>query len=101
MSYAQEKLYEAVLCLISEGPLRKRLAAAAIYIIRLMPGHFSNSKHLKAWEQVRDDLTWVVAETGDDGKIDATIKRMIDEDARKAAEAILSLYHNVSGGWRD
>ena len=40
MSYAQEKLYEAVLCLISEGPLRRRLAAAALYIIRLMPAHF-------------------------------------------------------------
>ena len=101
MSYAQEKLYEAMLCLISDGPLRKRLAGAALYVIRLMPAHFANSEHLKAWQQIRDDLTWVEAGPGDEGNIDATIKRMIDDDVRNAATAIFSLYHNLSGGWRD
>jgi hypothetical protein len=101
MSYAQEKLYEATLCLISDGPLRKRLAAAALYIIRLMPVHFANSEHLKAWQRIYDDIAWVEAGPGDDGNIDATIKRMIDDDVRSVADAIFALYHNVSGGWRD
>jgi hypothetical protein len=71
MSYAQEKFYQALTCLISEGPLRKRLAFAARYLIRLTPQHFANSEHLKAWEKIRDDLTWIEAGPGDDGIIDA------------------------------
>jgi hypothetical protein len=101
-SYAQEKLYVAMLCLIADRPLRKRLADAAVSsLIRLMPAHFSNDEHLKAWQQIMDDLTWAPPDSSDDGSIEATIRRMLDEDARKVAEAILSLYHKLSGGWRD
>jgi hypothetical protein len=100
--YAQEKLYVAMLCLISEGPLRKRLADATVSaLMRLRPEHFSNDEHLKAWQQIMEDLTWAPKDSSDDGKIEATIRRMLDEDARKVAEAILSLYHKVLGGWRD
>ena len=100
MSYAQEKFYQALTCLISEGPLRKRLAYAAQYLIRLTPQHFANSDHLKAWERIRDKLTWVDAGRRDDGNIDATTKRMIDEDAKRIAMKILDLYQELSGGWQ-
>ncbi len=101
MSYAQEKLYQAMQCLTSEGPLRDRLAFAAIYIDRLLPEDLADTPYLSAWQQIREDLTWVEAGPGDLGNIDATIKRMIDEDVGKVAEAILSLYHNLARGWRD
>src|SRR5438045_507217 len=100
MSYDQEKLYMAMLCLIRDGPLRERLADAAVSaLMRLKPEDFSNDEHLKAWQQIMDDLTWAPS-ANDDGRIAATIRCMLDEDARKVAEAILSLYHNVLGGWR-
>jgi hypothetical protein len=65
-----------------------------------MPVHFANSEHLKAWQRIYDDLTWVEAGPGDEGNIDATIKRMIDGDARNVADAILALFHDLSAGSR-
>jgi hypothetical protein len=57
MSYAQQKFYEAVVCLVSDRPLRDRLAAAAQYLVVLTPKAFTGSdkKHLKAWKQIMED----------------------------------------------
>jgi hypothetical protein len=98
--YAQEKLFVAMLSLISEGPLRKRLAdAAESSLTRLRPVHFSNDEHLKAWQQIMDDLTWAPKDSSEGGRVEATIRRMLDEDAQKVAKEILSLYHKLLGGW--
>jgi hypothetical protein len=95
--YAKEKLFVAMLCLISEGPLRIRLAdAAESSLSRLMPVHFSNDEHLKAWQRIMDDLTWAPKDSIDDGRVRATIRSMLDEDVQKVAEAILSLYHKLA-----
>ena len=58
MSYPQQKFYEAVTCLVSEGPLRTQLVSAAQYLVTLQPTDFTgkDAKHLKAWERIRNDL---------------------------------------------
>jgi hypothetical protein len=102
MSYAQKKVYEAVVCLVSEGPLRERLTGAAQYLAHLTPKDFAGSdkKHLKAWEQIMEELTWAEVDHRGEGKIHATIKRMIDVDASRVAMDILGLFLNLSGGLR-
>lgn len=100
MSYAQKKLFEAVYCLVSEGPLRKRLAGAGNYIVQLQPQNFTNSEHLKAWERIRESLTWVPGDYEGEGQIKSTTRRMIDKDASQAAEDILALFLKLSGGWQ-
>jgi hypothetical protein len=101
-SYPQKKAYEAMVCLVLEGPLHKRLTRAAQYLVHLTPEAFTGSdkKHLKAWEQIMEDLTWADADHRGEGKIDASIRRMLDEDARRVAMNILSLFLDLSGGWR-
>jgi len=47
-----------------------------------------------------DDLTWAETDHHGEGKIHATIKRMIDDDARHVAMDILDLFLKLSGGWR-
>jgi hypothetical protein len=100
MSYAQEKLFQALTCLVSEGPLQKRLAAAAMYLIRIQPNQFENKEHLEAWERIKDDLTWVEPDYRGEGKIISTTKRMIEQDADRCARQILELFVSLSGGLR-
>jgi hypothetical protein len=100
MSYAEEKFYQALTCLISEGPLRGRLAYAAQYLVRLQPAHFKDAEHLKAWERIKEDLTWAEADHRGEGKISATTKRMIDHDAHRVATKILHLFQKLSSGKR-
>jgi hypothetical protein len=47
-----------------------------------------------------EDLTWAEADQHGEGKIQATIKRMIDDDARRVARDILDLFLKLSGGSR-
>jgi hypothetical protein len=102
MSYAQQKVYEAVVCLVSDRPLRDRLAAAAQYLVVLTPKAFTGSdkKHLKAWEEIMEDLTWADADHRGEGKIHASIRRMLDDDARRVARDILDLFLKLSSGLR-
>ena len=94
MSYAQQKFYEALACLVSEGPLRKRLASAGQYLVTLQPLHFKGEdvEHLKVWERIKDDLTWADPDHHGEGKIEATTKRMIERDAEQSARDILDLF---------
>lgn len=102
MSYPQEKFYQAMLCLVSDGPLRQRLAGAAMYLRRLgWPEDFHGDEEAKRrWEQIIHDLTHVEAGPGDDGNIDATTKRLTDDEAKRIAGEILSVYHDLCGGWQ-
>jgi hypothetical protein len=100
--YAEEKLYEAVHCLVTgPGPLRERLAAAAIYLIRLTAKNFPDRATAKVFEGIREDLTIFEAGPGDDGAIDATTKRLTDYDADRIANRIFELYEKIKDMNRD
>ena len=100
-NYAQEKFYEAMLSLIGEGALRRRLYGAALYLQRLQDKDFQRSPELKQkWQEIMRDLRHVEAGPGDDGDYNATLNRMTDEDASRVAENILSTFFGLTGGWR-
>jgi hypothetical protein len=68
----------------------------------LQPTNFTGKdvEHLKAWERIREDLTWAEPKNRGEGKIDATIEGMIDQDAERCAQDILGLFLKLSGGLR-
>jgi hypothetical protein len=100
MGNAQQNFYEALSCLVSEGPLPRRLASAAQYLTRLMPDQFTKSEDRKAWERIRDDLAWVEARHRGEGSIGATTRQMTPYDAERSAREILDLFVKLSGGLR-
>jgi hypothetical protein len=78
--------------LTGEGLLRDRLAGVASYMAPRVLGRFDDEPILK--EQMLDiynRLSYVEAGPGDDGKIDATVKRLTDQEARSIADDIVSL----------
>jgi hypothetical protein len=87
-----EVLYLMLQELTSERSLRDRLAGVASYMAPRVLGRFDDEPILK--EQMLDiynRLSYVEAGPGDDGKIDATVKRLTDQEARRIADDIVSL----------
>ena len=92
-NYAWEKLYSALLTLISEGSLKDRLASAYISaLIRLEPSDLPQDMR-EEFQILSQNLTKVEPE-GDEGKVMATIKSMTDLEAIQSAEKILELYEH-------
>ena len=87
-----EVLYLMLRRLTGEGSLRDRLAGVANYMAPRVLGKFDDDPILK--EQMLDiynRLSYVEAGPGDDGKIDATVKRLTDQEACSIADDIVSL----------
>jgi hypothetical protein len=98
LDYAREKLWQAIHVLVtSESSLQERLASAAIYLIRLQAKDDFPEEYQAAFEFIVDSLTHEPA-VGDEGKIQATTRKMTDIEARQVAERILSLYTQLKGG---
>lgn len=97
--YAHEKLWQAVHVLATgSGDIQGRLASAAIYLIRLRPEEdFNSEEHQETFKGIVHDLTKVPA-LADEGRIQATAAKMSDEEGRRLAGAILSLYTEMKGG---
>jgi hypothetical protein len=94
--YAEEKLYQAVHCLVTGiGMLNQRLAGAAHYLTRLNPEHFPDLVTSRKLQGIVEDLTVYEPGLGDEGKIDATTKRLSDYDMDRIANRILELYEHI------
>ena len=96
--YAEEKLYQAMHCLVTGiGMLNQRLAGAADYLTRLDQKHFPDLPTSRKWQDIVEDLTVYDPGLGDEGKIDATTKRLSEYDMDRIANRILELYENIKG----
>jgi hypothetical protein len=85
-------LYAMVDGLAVEGPLRQRLAAIAKYMAPRVESSREEEPVLKAQMlEILQRLSHVKAAPSDDGDIDATVKRLTDEDARSIAHDIVEL----------
>ena len=94
--YAEEKLYQAVHCLVTGiGMLNQRLAGAAHYLTRLNPEHFPDLATSRKLQGIVEDLTVYEPGLGDEGKIDATTKRLSDYDLDRIANRTLELYERI------
>lgn len=91
-SYVHEKLYLAVLSLVTDRPLRQRLEDAAMYVTRLQADDFPDADTARRWRELYEDLTWLEPQDPRDGSIRATTRNLIEYDADKLAERIVSLF---------
>ena len=94
--YLWENLHRAMGCLITPEPIKDRLIEA---YAALAPSSHHNTDKLPV--EVRDeflelmeDLTRV-KESGDEGHIGATVRRMTDDQASEYAGKILSLFDQI------
>jgi hypothetical protein len=85
-------LHDMLNGLVGDQPLRKRLADAAGYLIPRVYNKFEDDPVLKGkLLAIAERLTKAKAGPGDDGNIDATCKRLTDQEARSIAEAIVGI----------
>lgn len=94
IDYTQEKLYQAVNCLISDGSIQSRLSYAAEYLLRLQGGDPAFPEHRDLQERlgkVLHDLASSPA-IGDEGTIKATTRALSDEAGAKIAGEIFGLF---------
>jgi len=77
--------------------LNQRLAGAADYLTRLDHKHFPDLATSRKWQGIVEDLTVYEPGLGDDGKIDATTKRLSDYDMDRIANRIFELYEHIKG----
>ena len=95
-----EKLWQAIDTLVmSGGRLQERLASAAISLTGVyLPSKSDLPK--KYGEEIKSiirDLTKEPAK-GDEGTIQATTRKLNDQEAEQVAKRILSLYLQLKGG---
>ena len=85
--YASRKLYEALDCLVADGPIQDRLRGAALHLVNI------NSEVLpeetqRDFGEVRQEFSMMLANS------------LSTEDAVRTARKLLSLYRNISGAAR-
>jgi hypothetical protein len=90
---ARQKLFEALYVLVGPERLRLRLTYAADYLTKLTPADFPTSSQKKF-----KDLRALLTQTPLASTYRYEARQITPRQARRAAEAILSLYIVVSGG---
>jgi len=96
VSYAYEKLMIAVMTLATNrAEIKSRLQDAFISsLIHIRPDDLPEGELRDKLKTIKDDMTWTPAQ-GDEGTVAATVRGMLDEDAQKIAERIVSLFLDV------
>lgn len=95
-----EKLWQAIDTLAtSDGILQERLSSAAISLAGVYLPLESDlpKKYQEEFKSIIQDLTRETAKK-DEGKIQATTRKMNDQEAERVARRILSLYIELKGG---
>jgi flagellin-specific chaperone FliS len=85
--YACRKLYEALDCLVADGPIQDRLRGAALHLVNI------NSEELpeetqRDFNEVKQELSMVLANS------------LSNEESIRIARKLLSLYRYMSGALR-
>jgi len=98
MDYAREKLYQAVHTLAtSPESIQERLGWAAQFLVRLQEPGDLPEEYREEFGAVCEQLT-KEQPSGDEGNIVATARKLTDEQGRKLAERIFSIYVGLRGG---
>jgi cytochrome c553 len=79
-------LREALFFLVQDAPIKFRLALVANYLNQRVHDHLDDEPELA---EIVKRLRKIKAGSGDDGDIDATVKRLSDDDAREIAQDIV------------
>jgi len=89
--YVREKLATGVSCLVGIGGIHSRLVNAFISMTTINGSNFSDEALGKRFDALYSRVTSVSAQGGE-GKIQATINTMSDEDASGVAHELFDLY---------
>jgi hypothetical protein len=82
----------------SSGAVQDRLLSPAMFLLSLGPGLESLPvESRRELDAITQELTKVKAQ-GSEGSIQATLRVMNDDEAKKLAERILGLYVDLRGG---
>ncbi|MGA2966134.1 MAG: hypothetical protein ABSD64_07970 [Terriglobales bacterium] len=94
----KEVLWVAIDTLVkSQGSLQERLASAAMGLVSLPAENGLPKEYQEALESIIQDLTKEPAK-GNEGRIQATTRKMNDQEAKLVAGRILGLYTQLKGG---
>ncbi len=95
LSYANEKLHNALHSLVGGGSVQDRLFGAFMSFHPLQDRDFKDPEMLTRWQEIYSRLT--VIKDGDpaEGAVKNTLNRMSDEDAENLAGDILELAYMV------
>ena len=95
LNYANEKLYNAVDCLVGAGNIHDRLHSAYMSFHPLQERDFKDPGMLSKWQSIMARLTAV--KTGDpkEGFVKNTLNQMPTPDAVKLARDIVELAYEV------
>ena len=96
LNYAEEKFYQAVRSLASEGTLKFRLACAAEYLIRLKAEDFPDDELRSRFSEIVQKLTAQEPQR-DEGSLQASVAAMNDQEVSHIAEEIVSIYADIAG----
>jgi hypothetical protein len=86
--YAKQKLYEETISLVGDKAIDRRLMGAASHLQQLDPSHLSELS-----DKDRRDLASVLHTLtgGDEGSIEASVRRLTTDEAAKVAHDILEI----------
>jgi len=92
-----QTLYKAIRTLVGGGNIKDRLSSAANILLTLHIDEIPNDL-LPKYEELKATLVDGLKSAAGEGKIEATIRAMLDYDAEEAARRILDLYIDLKGG---
>jgi hypothetical protein len=97
-SYGRQNLYRAVNSLATgTGTIQKRLESAATNLPGQSPAEWFPPELRHKLEAILQELTRTPAQ-GTEGKLQATLRMMSDEEGAEIAQRIFSLYIELCGG---
>jgi hypothetical protein len=98
MDYTREKFWQAVHTLAtSPARIQERLAGAAQFLMRLHEPDDLPEEYRQEFRAVWNELTAEQA-TGNEGSFEEVTRKLTDEQSRKLADRILSIYTGLRGG---
>jgi hypothetical protein len=93
--YALEKLYLAICTLVGSRDVRERLVIAYIsHLHPLTPNDFPGDL-AEAYRGIREALSWLPPEYEGQGRLQATINAMTQEEAELLAQRLVTLYGDL------
>ena len=95
VNYTYEKLMVAVSTLTGPGDIRARLVDTFISGLHVLGPNDFPEELRDDWAGIKRALTWLPAE-GNEGTAQRTIEAMSDDEARKVASSVFSLFLQVA-----
>ena len=102
-TYARQKLWEVLQCLVSTQPVTKRIIAAAGPLFHLKLMHSSLVDELPHDARTKfDEIIGLLSRhplrSGEDSLIEASAERLSHHQRRRITENVIDIYVTISGG---